>query len=499
MKKIILMLIVSLHVSASTLHMSISASPARVNPIISTDSVSSQITRWIFNSLVTYDKDANIKMELAKSYKFLDEKTLEFELRDDILWSDGEPFSAKDVLFTYETIISPKIYTPYSSSFRHIESVKMINNYKIVVKYKYPYFNALEIWMMEILPKHILENEKDLMTSKFNQSPIGTGPYTLKKFSISNDISINANPNYFVHKPNIDKMIFHFLPDKSAEFLMLKSKKLDVGSLNPLQLERQIDEKFKKNFNIYENLAHSYSYIGLNLTHEKFRDKRVRQALSLAIDRDELVDILYFGHGQVCNGPFMPGTGAYNKDIKAPKQNIQKAKKLLKELGYDENNPLEFTLITNTGSSGGYIAEILQYQLRKSGIIMNLRVMEWQAFLNTVVSPRKFEAVLMAWSLGLKPDAYSIWHSESAKKGGFNFIGYKNKKVDALIKKAEKIIDQEKFDEIYREIFALITKDNPYLFLVIPNSIIVVNKDIEPVSPSMIGVMHNAIDWIKKP
>ena len=499
MKTIIAILIIALHVNSSSLHMSISASPARVNPILSTDSVSSQITRWIFNALITYDKNANIKMELAKSYKFLDDTSLEFTLRDDVLWSDGEKFTAKDVLFTYNTIISPKIFTPYSSSFSHIESVKMINDYKIVVKYKYPYFKALETWMMEILPEHILKDDKNLMTSKFNHSPIGTGPYTLKDFSISNDIVIKANSKYFIHKPKIDKMIFHFLPDSSAKFLMLKSKKLDVGNLTPLQLERQIDNDFKKNFSIYEDLAHSYSYVGFNLTLEKFKDKRVRKALSLAIDRKELVDILYFGHGQVCSGPFMPGTGAFNENVKAPKLDIRGAKRLLKEAGYDESNPLEFTLTTSTGGSGSYSAEVLQYQLKKAGVIMHLRVMEWQAFLNTVVLPRNFEAVLMGWSLGLKPDAYSIWHSESIKKGGFNFIGYKNSTVDTLIKKAEKIVDQKEFNKIYREIFSLIANDNPYLFLVIPNSITVVNKDIEPVSPSIIGVMHNAIDWIKKP
>ncbi len=104
----------------------------------------------------------------------------------------------------------------------------------------------------------------------------------------------------------------------------------------------------------------------------------------------------------------------------------------------------------------------------------------------------------MGWSLGLKPDAYSIWHSESNKKGGFNFVGYKNEKVDMLIKKAEKTVNQEEFDKMYKEIFYEITNDNPYLFLVIPNSITVVNKNISPVSPSLIGVMHNAIDWIKK-
>jgi len=477
--------------------MSISASPARINPILSTDSVSSQVTKWIFNALITYDKDANIKMELAKSYKFIDDTTLEFELRDDVKWSDGKPFSAKDVLFTYETIISPKIYTPYSSSFKHIESVKLINDYKLVVKYKYPYFKALETWMMEILPKHILENEKDLMTSSFNQSPIGTGPFTLEKFSISEDIELKANAGHFIHKPNLDKIVFHFLPDRSTEFLMLKSQKLDVGSLSPLQIERQIDKEFRDNFDIYEDLAHSYTYMGMNLTLDKFKDLRVRKALNLALNRQEIVDIMYFGHGQVCTGPFMPGTGAFNEKVKEIEQNIKEAKKLLKQVGYDKNNPLEFTLTTNTGVRGTYLAQILQRQFKQAGIIMKLRVMEWQAFLNTVVLPKKFEAVLMGWSLGLKPDAYSIWHSESHKKGGFNFVGYKNDKVDTLIKKAEKIVDQDKFDEIYRDIFKEITDDVPYLFLVIPNSITVVNKNITPVSPSIIGVMHNTIDWIK--
>jgi peptide/nickel transport system substrate-binding protein len=498
MKNIILILIFSLHVSATTLHMSISASPSRINPILSTDSVSSEITRWIFNSLVTYDKDAKIKTELAKSYRFINDTTLEFELRDDVSWSDGEKFTARDVLFTYETIISPDIYTPYASSFQHVKSVKALGEYKVVVEYKYPYFKALETWMMEILPYHKLKDEKNLMTSTFNQSPIGTGSYTLRKFEISSDITLEANENYFIHKPNIQKITYHFLPDSSSEFLMLKSGKLDVGSLTPLQIERQVDAKFKEKFDIYEDIAHSYTYIGFNLRLEKFKDKNIRRALSLALDRQEIVDILYFGHGKVCHGPFLPGTGAYNANIQSPKQNIQEAKKLLKESGYDENNPFTFTLSTNTGIRGTYLAQILQHQFKKAGIVMNLRVMEWQAFLNTVVSPRNFDAVLMGWSLGLKPDAYSIWHSESDKKGGFNFIGYKNEKVDTLIKKAEKTVDQEKFDAMYKEIFYEIANDNPYLFLVIPNSITVVNKNISPVSPSLIGVMHNAIDWIKK-
>ncbi len=498
MKKALLTLILATSsLFATTLHLSIAANPSRINPILSTDATSSEVTKWIFNALVTYDKDANVVPELAKSYYFEDNTTLIFELKKDVLWSDGVAFSAKDVLFTYETIISPKIFTPYTSGFTHIASVKVLDDYRIEVKYKYPYFKALEIWMMEILPYHKLKDEADLMTSKFNQAPLGTGSYTLSQFNISKDIVLEANPTHFIHKPNIDKIIFHYLPDRSAEFLMLKSKKLDIGTLSPLQLERQIDDEFRKNYTIYEDIAHNYLYMGFNLKSDKFKDKRVREALSLAIDRQELVDILYFGHGKVCTGPFLPGTGAFNEKVKAPTPNLERAKALLKEAGYDENNPFEFELSTSASGSGSYSAQILQHQLKRASVVMKLRIMEWQAFLNTVVLPRKFDAVLMGWSLGLKPDAYSIWHSESARKGGFNFIGYHNNKVDRLIKEAEKIVDQEKFDAIYKEIFELISEDVPYLFLVIPNSITAVNKEITPVSSSLIGITHNAIDWIK--
>jgi len=498
MKIILLYLLIMIEGFASTLHLSISSNPSKLNPLIATDSASSQIADWVFDALITYDKDGKIKPALAKSYAFIDETTLRFYLREDVKWSDGKPFTSADVVFTYELITSPTIFTPYTSQFRYVKAVKAIDKYTVEITYKEPYFKALETWMTSIVPKHILADEKDIMTSSFNQHPIGTGKYTLKGFEISKDITMKANPNYFEHRPNIDKLVYHFIPDPATEFLMLKSNKLDVGSLSPLQIERQLDKDFKANFNIYEKISQSYTYMGFNLENPKFKDPRVREALSLAIDRQEMVDILFFGHGGVCRGPFMPGTFAFNERVKAPTQNIQKAKALLKEAGYHDGHPLAFEIVTNSNNKTRvYATQIIQHQLKKIGVKVTIRAMEWQAFLNTVVNPRKYEAIVLGWSLGLMPDAYSIWHSEADKKGGFNFIHYKNRQVDALIKEAEKTIDREKLGKIYREIFARIVKDNPYLFLYIPNAITAVNKKIENVSPSIIGVMHNVIDWMK--
>ena len=271
-----------------------------------------------------------------------------------------------------------------------------------------------------------------------------------------------------------------------------------MGTVEPLVMERQLKDAFFEKFNIYEKISLSYTYLGFNLRKKKFADPRVREALSLAINREELVDILFFKHAKVCTGPFLPGSSAFNPDIKAPTQDIKRARELLREAGYDEAHPFEFEIATSNSSSiRPYAAEILQYQLQKAGVKVTLRVMEWQAFLNMVVFPHKFDTVLLGWGLSPTPDPYLFWHSDSDKKGGFNLVGYHNEKMDRLIEESQSLIDKEKLSKIWREMFRIITQDNPYLFLYIPNSITAVNKDIKNIEPALGGIWHNYISWEK--
>ncbi len=482
---------------ASTLHLSTSSNPSRINPILATDSASSEISNYIFNGLVKYDKDAkNIIGDLAEKFYFEDNVTLIFELKSGVKWQDGEPFSAKDVLFTYELINSPQVVSPYTSTFRMVESVEVINDLKLKVIYKEPYFKALELWMSGILPQHLLKDEKNIMSSRFNMNPVGTGPYRLTKLEFSKNIELGANDAYFEHRPKIDKIIYHVIPDANTRFLMLKTKKIDVGSLEAMQIERQIEPSFFDTYKVIEEIAHAYTYLGLNLRREKFQDPRVREALSLAVDREELVDILFMGHGQVCTGPFLPGGPSFNAEVKAPKQDLKRARELLKEAGYDASNPFSFEIATSNSSSiRPYAAQILQHQLAKVGVKVELRVMEWQAFLNTVVFPREFDTVLLGWSLSLSPDPYLLWHSDSDKPGAFNFIGYHNTKVDDLIETMQGTIEREELAKIQQQIFSDVVADNPYLFLFIPNSIQVVDKKIKNIEPSLNGIWHNYIEW----
>jgi len=495
----IVLFLFSWNLFATTLNLTTVANPSRLNPILATDSSSADITSFLFNGLVKYDKDSkNVIGDLAKKFYFLNDTTLIFELRHGVKWHDGKEFSAKDVLFTYNTLMSDTIASPYSADFRFVKSVKILDKYRVEVKYKQAYFKALETWMMGILPQHILKNEKNLMSSKFNTHPVGTGAYKLKRLEYSKDIVLSAFDEYFEGRAKIDTISFHVIADSMTRFLMLKSSQIDIGSIEPMAYERQLKKTFFKKFNIFENITHSYTYLGFNLHKEKFKNPDVREALSLAINREELVKILFFRHAQVCTGPFLPGSSAFNESVKAPIQNIQKAKKLLKKAGYDASHPFKFEIVTsNSNPIRPYAAQILQYQLKKAGVIVTLRVMEWQAFLNMVVFPHKFDTILMGWALPPTPDPYNLWHKDSDKKGGFNFIGYNNPKINTMIEESQTIVDRKKLAKKCREMFRIIVDDNPYLFLYIPNSITAVNKNIKNIEPSLSGIWHNYIRWEK--
>ncbi len=483
---------------SSTLNLSIGSSPSRINPILSNDTASSEISQWIFNGLLKYDKDGNPTVDLASSYKFETPTKLIIKMKKGVLWHDGVEVTSKDVIFTYEKIIDPDVYVSFRSNFNEVQSVKAIDKYTVEIIFKKPYFKALVTWMVSLLPEHILKNEKNLMTSQFNKKPIGTGPYKLKEFKNNADIELVANDNYFEGRPKIDKILYKFIPDTNTSFLFLKQRKLDLGGLTPLQYERQLDKKFKEYFKTIEKPAFSYSYLGFNLRDKKFQNKKLRQAIAYATNRKELIDILYFGHGEICDGPFAPNSLAFDEKFKPYRYNLKKAKKLLKELGYDKNNPFSFEVVTNTGNTArANAAQILQHQLKKANIHMSIKVMEWQAFLNTIVTPRKFEAILLGWTTTLMPDAYALWHSNSDKLGRFNLVGYRNKRIDELIDKGAGTINRKEFAKIYKEIYSTIADDLPYLFLYIPNSISAINKNIKNIKPTPISILHNQIEWEK--
>jgi peptide/nickel transport system substrate-binding protein len=494
----------SINSYAGRINFSLTAQPKRLIPFLATDSASSEISSYIFNGLLKFDKDMNIVGDLAESYAVKNSgKTVVFHLRKNVFWQDGKPFSADDVIFTYKTIIDKKTPTPYAGKYKIIKSIKKLDNFTIEVSYPQPFAPALFSWMMGIIPKHIIGKEKNIATSNFNRKPIGTGSYTLKQWKTSQYLILDANKHYFIHKPYIDEIFYRIIPDKTTNLLELKSGNIDMMSLSPLEYKYEMNNFIKKHYNVYFQPSSGYTYIGFNMKEKLFSDIRVRKAICMAIDREMINKTILLGYGEVSDSIYPKNSPYYTKKTICS-YNPKKALKLLNGLGWHlqkdgllhkGSNVFKFTIYTNDGNAQRkYAAIMVQEYLRKIGIKVNLRILEWQAFIK-MINERHFDAIILGWQLGADPDEYSLWHSKSDFKGGFNFTGFKDKRVDSLIEEGRRTFDKEKRYKIYTTINDLIVKQLPYIFLYYPTSITVVNKKFKGIKPAKAGIMHNFIEW----
>lgn len=476
-------------------------------PILASDSASGDICGLIFNGLVKYDRDINIIPDLAQSWQILNNGlTILFKLKKNIYWQDGAPFNARDVEFTYRKLIDPDVKTPYSGDFEKIKNFKVIDDYTLEITYKEPFSPGLSSWGMSIMPRHLLENE-DFNKTKISREPIGTGPYKFKFWKSQEKIVLEVNKDYFEGRPNIDRYIYRIIPDQSTLFLELEVEGVDYTGLTPLQYLRQTDSKFFKNrFNKFRLPSFGYAYLGFNLKNPLFQDLRVREALDFAIDKDEIIKGVHMGLARVCTGPFLPESWAYNDSVKARKFDPRHALRLLKEAGWqdhdgdgvlDKNNQrFEFTIMTNQGNDQRKAAaEIIQKRLKDIGINVKIKIVEWSAFISEFIDKRKFEAVLLAWSLGRDPDNYDIWYSGKTKEGEFNFLSYSNPEVDSLLIDARRTFDQKKRRACYNKIHEIIFKDTPCIFLYVPDSLPIVHKRFKGLDPAPLGLGYNFIKW----
>ncbi|MFA5976234.1 MAG: ABC transporter substrate-binding protein, partial [Elusimicrobiota bacterium] len=204
-----------------------------LNPVLISDSASGDIAGLVFNGLVKYDKDINLVGDLAKS---CDVKRggleIVFHLREGVRWHDGLPFTAEDVLFTYQKLRDPKVHTPYSSDFEDIESVTAPDPFTVRVLYRKPFAPGLASWGMGIVPKHIFETG-DFNSHPANRAPIGTGPYRFKEWKPAQYILLEVNPDYFEGRPFIQRYVYRIIPDQSVEFLEMRNQSIDALTLTP--------------------------------------------------------------------------------------------------------------------------------------------------------------------------------------------------------------------------------------------------------------------------
>jgi len=476
-------------------------------PVLASDSTSSEVNGLVYNGLVRYDKNLKIEGDLAESWDISEDLTkITFHLRKGIKWHDGKPFTSADVMFTYKLYIDPETPTAYAERYRQVKQAEAPDPYTFSIVYEKPLATALVSWAMSIHPKHLLEGQA-ITKSPLSRNPVGTGPYLFKKWVAGEKIILESNPNYFEGRPFINRVIYRIIPDPSTMFLELRSGGLDFMGLTPLQYSRQTDvPSFRRDFNKFRYVSSSYTYLGWNLKNPLFQDKRVRHALSYAINKQEIIDGVLLGLGQPATGPYKPGSWPYNPDVKIYDYSPEKAKALLNEAGWKDSDgdgildkdgtTFSFTIVTNQGNDQRIkTGEIIQRRLSEIGIDVKLRVIEWASFLKEFINPGNFDATILGWTIPPDPDGYNVWHSSKTGVGELNFISFKNAEVDQLLEKGRRLFSEDERKPYYDRFQEILAEEQPYTFLYVSDSLPALAVRFKGIEPTPSGIMHNFIHW----
>ena len=481
-------------------------------PNVLSDSASFDVGSLIYSGLVTRDRELTLIGELAESWTFSkDCLDLTFNLRRNVRWHDERPFTAADVVFTYETMINPKTPTAYREDFKAVESVTALDPYTLRVRYKQPYAKALQSWGIWMLPRHLLEpwvRECKLREAPQNRAnPVGTGAYRFGEWKPGEKVVLLANPDYFEGRPYISRVVYRVIPSQATIFLELKAKGVDSAGLTALQWKRQTDyPAFRRAFHRFRYPANAYTYLGFNHKDRRFADRRVRQAFAHALNKRELIDGVLLGLGREATGPYKPGTWAYNPNVTTYPYDLEKARALLAAAGWTEKNaegllvkdgqPFAFELMTNQGNDERKkVAEIVQASLKELGVRVDIRIIEWASFLKEYIKKRRFEAIILGWGIGQDPDQYEIWHSSKTGPDELNHISYANPEVDRLLEQGRLSCVQAERTRYYHRLQELLAEDQPIVFLYFRDALPVVSSRVKGIVPSPNGIRYNFHEW----
>ncbi len=486
--------------------------PATLDPITSNEMISLRLTELIFNGLVGINEKQEIVPELAQKWdRSPDGRTYTFFLRKDVLWhpkegEEAKPFTAEDVVFTYKIMMHPKTITPLKVRYEFIDSVEKVDDYTVKFTLKRPILNALAKFSFKIIPKHGPANPAYLTRDDhFVQSPIGTGPYILKNITAEREIVLEANPNYFKGRPHIDKFFAKPFADQNIMTQALMFNAIDMIVLvNP----RDIPEiQGDKRFILQPYNALSYSFFGYNVRNPLLADKRVRQAFTYAVNRQEMLDSFFNGQGTIISGPFAPGSWAYNLDVQPMPFDPQKAKTLLQEAGFTsgadgvmqkDGKKLSLTLkvpIEKESEAVKRVVLAFKNYLKNIGADVKVEFKEWQAWKEDVFLEHDFDIIFASWVFDDSADISSLFHSGEIGSWKNNFGGYSNPEVDGLINESKLTLDHEKRRTINRKLHAILADENPYTFLWTLTNYTAYQKKVRRVAIHPYKFFSYADDW----
>ncbi|MDP7385369.1 MAG: ABC transporter substrate-binding protein [Nitrospinota bacterium] len=450
------------------------------------------IQKVMFNGLVKYSKKDGVTVvpDLAVSWTHSpDVKVWTFKLRKGVRWHDGKPFTAADVEFNYKVHKVKKYRSRFHRQMKSLEKFEVLDSHTVRLTFNQP-MAALTVQMgynIPVFPKHLLEG-KDLKypgpaTQKFLEHPIGTGPYKFKEFKRGSYFLVERNDDYWGGKPKIDEVYFKIMPDVTAQVAQMKANELDViWEVEPSLIEavRGIPSAV-----IHKKDAPYYNWFLLNQKHPLFKDRRVRQAIAMAFDKETIANKILKGMVTPASGPVQPAIKwAYPKDVKGLPYDPARAKKLLAEAGWKpgpggilQNSKGEKFTFEISGDKGNPTRELMfqvsRQMLGKIGIDATVKLYEFNALMK-IYRGGRYASRFAYWITPPDPDVTDYFGTG----GGRNFIKYSNPEVDKLLKKGVSTTDRKKRAAVYKVVQKLLAEDVPGVYVYYKPEYIAVHKRI---------------------
>ncbi len=485
--------------NAGSINIAIAGSPRFLNPVLNqVNDADKDLSTIIFSGLMKYDAQGNLIPDLAANYAIGDNgKIYDVTLKDNVKWQDGQPLTIDDVLFTVQTIQNQDYRSPIRALWQGIETEK-IDDRTIRFQLKNVYVSFLNNLTFGVLPKHLWANvaPSQFALSELNLKPVGSGPYQFSKLQKDKNgtvksIEFKAFNNYFADRPFINAVSFYFYPSETEAFTAYKKGEADIFSFVSAKNFIDLKNKDTGNFNIFPISLPRYFAVFFNQSQNKFlADKTVRQALTLATDKKEIIDTVFGGYGQTASSPLLPGMTGYSDQTKTFAFDLAGAKNTLAVAGWKDadndgfleigknNEKLEITLTTIDWPELTKIADILKNQWAKLGVKVNLDIKETDKIQNDTIKPRLYQALLFGEALGEEPDLFHFWHSSQKVESGLNLALYDNPETDKLLSQAIEDLNAKSRAQKYQKAIELIVNDLPAVFLFSPDYLFMTKKTI---------------------
>jgi peptide/nickel transport system substrate-binding protein len=510
-----------------------------INPLYAFTNPEGNITELLFLNLVFHEwNDIKGELEsfpmLAAGWQWNENYTsLKFSLRDDVYWSDGEPVTADDVVYSFVLYSDPEVQSKFFGTLDkfHLtdegsidihKTFEVVNPYELIVKFLPGTEPTIFDVDFSILPKHIYEQipRGSIATSDINFNPVTNGPYKLERWIKNQNIVLTKNESSFLtNSKSVPELIFKIIPDYHSRVTQLKNKQIDIlEELNPDDIASLNSLDFLK---IDAIKGRDFDYIGWNnidpliynrdkiiKSHSLFGNKNIRKALTYAINRQEIVDEYLQGFGEVANGPVSSiFTGAFDKEINPLSYNPEKAKELLALEGWNSYGPDGILRKGNDRFSyilyfpGGnplrsYTATVIRNNLKEIGVELIAESLEPGVFFEKMFS-RQFDAWLAGWSIPIPLDLKQFWHSD-LERTMLNVAGFQNTHADILLDSLQKNIIGEKKNILFKKLQQIFLLEQPVTFLFWIDKLVAYNKDIKNISANPYGLVHHCWKWYKE-